>query len=229
MKQYAHILKQCSLFTNIDEHNYPALLSCVNASRRKLEAGETILFAGGQVNYVGVVLEGTLAINKETPAGITHLLDFIQASQLFGEVIAGTKDRVSPVTVIAKEPSTLLLIPYERIIITCGHACSFHHQIIKNLLMLVSEKNRKLNHKLELLALKGMREKLATYLLYECDKQGSLTFQVIPNRNELAEYLNVSRSSMCRELGRMKDLGMIDFYQNSFKLLSLEELRRSIS
>lgn len=228
MNQYTHILKQCSLFANINENDYPTLLSCANASKRKLEAGATIFFTGDQVNYVGVVLDGTLAINKENSAGITHLLDFVQPSQLFGEVIAGTKDRVSPVTVSAKEPSIVLLIPYERIIITCGHACSFHQQIIKNMLMLVSEKNRKLNHKLELLALKGMREKLATYLLYESNKQGSLTFQVMPNRSELAEYLNVSRSSMSRELGRMKDLGMIDFYQNSFKILSLEKLTESI-
>lgn len=228
MTNYNHILKQCALFANIKEEQYPALLSCVNASKKNYEAGETLFFTGDEVNYVGVLLEGTLAINKENPAGITHLLDFVQPSQLFGEVIAGTKDRLSPVTVCAKESSLVLLIPYERIILTCGHACSFHHQIIKNMLTLVSEKNRKLNHKLEILALKGMREKLATYLLYESKRQGSLTFQILPNRSELAEYLNVSRSSMSRELGRMKDLGMIDFFQNSFKIISIDDLTNSI-
>jgi CRP-like cAMP-binding protein len=229
MNQYTLILKKCSLFANINENDFPKLLACVNASNRELEVGETLFLAGDQVNYVGVVLRGALAIHKENPAGIAHLLDFVEPAHLFGEVIAGTKDRVSPVTVCAKEPSTVLLIPYERIIITCGHACSFHQQIIKNMLMLVSEKNRKLNYKLELLALKGMREKLATYLLYESKKHGSLTFQILPNRSELAEYLNVSRSSMCRELGRMKDLGMIDFYQNSFRILSKDDLTRCIS
>ena len=94
--------------------------------------------------------------------------------------------------------------------------------------MLLGEKNRILNRKIELLALKGMREKLATYLLYEADKQNSQSFTIIPNRNELAEYLNVSRSSMCRELGRMKELGMIDYYQNSFKILSKEALTKCL-
>ena len=92
------------------------------------------------------------------------------------------------------------------------------------MMMFLGERNKVLNQKIELLALKGMREKLATYLLYESQKQKSNTFQIIPNRNELAEYLNVSRTSMSRELGRMKDLGMIDFYQNSFKILSKEKL-----
>ena len=229
MNQYIPLLKRCVLFSNIDEKDIPSLLSCVSASKKNLEAGETIFFNGDQVNYVGIVLSGTLAINKENPAGDTHILDFVEPTQLFGEVIACTKDRVSPVTVCAKEASTVMLIPYERIIITCGHACSFHHQIIKNMLMLVSEKNRKLNLKLELLAIKGMREKLATYLLYESKRQQSLMFQVVPNRTELAEYLNVSRSSMSRELGRMKDLGLIDYHQNSFKIISREGLTNCIS
>lgn len=139
-------------------------------------------------------------------------------------ILYGTENRISPVTVFAKENATVLMIPYERIIKTCGNSCSFHLQIIKNMMMLLGERNKVLNQKIELLALKGMREKLATYLLYESQKQKSNTFQIIPNRNELAEYLNVSRTSMSRELGRMKDLGMIDFYQNSFKILSKEKL-----
>lgn len=228
MNEYNLVFKKCPLFTNINEKDFSPLLSCVNASKRTFNSGEIVILSGEQVNYVGIVLTGTLTIAKENPAGITHILDFVLPSQVFAEVIACTNDRTSPVTVSAKEESTVLLIPYERIIMTCGHACSFHHQIIKNMLMLVSEKNRKLNHKLEILALKGMREKLATYLLYESQMQNSHTFQILPNRNELAEYLNVTRSSMSRELGRMKDLGMIDYYQNSFKILSKEKLTQCI-
>jgi CRP-like cAMP-binding protein len=96
------------------------------------------------------------------------------------------------------------------------------------MMMILGEKNSSLNQKIELLMLKGMREKLAAYLMNEYKKANSLTFQIIPNRNELAEYLNVSRPSMCRELGRMKDDGILDFYQNSFKILSMEHLAQCL-
>ena len=76
--------------------------------------------------------------------------------------------------------------------------------------------------------LKGMREKLAAFLLSEFQKAGSTTFRILPNRNELAEYLNVSRPSMSRELARMKEEGLIDYYQNSFRILKLEELKKSL-
>ena len=97
-------------------------------------------------------------------------------------------------------------------------------QLIQNMMMILGEKNSGLNQKIELLMMKGMREKLAAYLLSEYRKNKALTFQILPNRNELAEFLNVSRPSMSRELARMKSEGLIDYYQNTFKLVNMEKL-----
>jgi CRP-like cAMP-binding protein len=148
---------------------------------------------------------------------------------MFAEGIVCTADRISPVTVKTKEQSKVLFIPFERIVKTCGNSCEFHAQLIRNMMLVLSEKNYNLNQKIELLMLKGMREKLATYLLSESRKHNSLTFQIVPNRNELAEFLNVSRTSMCRELAKMRDEGLLDYYQNSFKILALEELKSCLA
>ncbi|MGN0307948.1 MAG: Crp/Fnr family transcriptional regulator [Lachnospiraceae bacterium] len=222
------ILEKCVLFVSISSNDLPHLLTCIEARKKSFLSGECLWLADEQVSHLGIVLSGSLELVKENPAGVKHILDFVGPGQLFGEGIICTKMRLSPVTVRARENSDILFLPFTRIIRTCGHSCSFHHQIIHNMLMLLGEKNRILNRKIELLTLKGMREKLATYLLYEADRQNSQSFTIIPNRNELAEYLNVSRSSMCRELGRMKELGMIDYYQNSFKILSKEALTRCL-
>lgn len=224
MNEIHALLSKCPLFSNIKQTDYTSLLSCVNSYTKHYQNDEYIFFAGDTVNYVGIVLSGALELIKENPAGLKHILDFLGPSNLFGESIVCTQKRIATVTVRVKEDSKVLFIPYERIIKTCGNSCSFHHQIIKNMMMLLGEKNSHLNQKIEILMLKGMREKLAAFLLNEYQKHNSQTFQIIPNRNELADYLNVSRPSMSRELSRMKELGMIDYYQNSFKILSLERL-----
>ena len=218
------VLSDCILFTSIEPKNLPHLLSCMDAREKTFTANEYLWLTDDEVNVVGVLLSGSLELIKENPAGVRHILDFVGPGQLFGEGIVCTRLRLSPVTVRATEKSRVLFLPFQRIIRTCGSSCGFHHQIIQNMLLLLGEKNKLLNRKIELLALKGMREKLATYLLYESDKQKSQPFTIIPNRNELAEYLNVSRSSMCRELGRMKDEGLIDYYQHSFKIMNREAL-----
>jgi DNA-binding transcriptional regulator LsrR (DeoR family) len=74
-----------------------------------------------------------------------------------------------------------------------------------------------------------MRDKLASYLLSEAANTGNSIFQIGLNRNELAEYLNVSRTSMCRELARMKEEGLIDYYGNSFKLKDRERLKECLT
>ena len=94
------------------------------------------------------------------------------------------------------------------------------------MMLLLGEKNYMLNHKIDLLMLKGMREKLATYLLNEAQHQNSYAFNIPLNRNELADYLNVSRPSMCRELSRLKAEGIIDYYKNTFKILDIEQLKK---
>ena len=96
-------------------------------------------------------------------------------------------------------------------------------------MLLLGEKNYYLNAKMDLLLLKGMREKLVTYLLSEAKSHQSNSFTIHLNRNQLADYLNVSRTSMCRELGRMKEEGLIDYYQNSFKLLAEDKLQAALS
>ena len=225
MEQFYPILLKCSLFKNINQNEYSALLQCINYHTKKYQTNEYVFLAGDSINYVGIVLSGSLEISKENLAGSRHIIDFLEPSNVFAEGIVCTAKRISPVTVRAKEDSTILFIPFERLIKSCGNSCSFHIQLIQNMMMLLGEKNFILNRKIELLNLKGMREKLATYLLYEVQKQDGLTFQIIPNRNELAEYLNISRTSMCRELARMKELGIIDYYLNTFKILSLEALK----
>ena len=229
MEDFYPVLSTCPLFRDINRNQYQTLLSCINAHAKKYYSDELILLAGKEINYISIVLSGSVEIIKENIAGERHIMDFLGPSHLFAEGIVCTAKRISPVTVRAKEDSNILFIPYERIIKTCGSACDFHHQLIQNMMLLLGEKNYNLNYKIELLMLKGMREKLAAYLLRESQLQNSLTFQIIPNRNELAEYLNVSRTSMCRELGRMKDLGLLDYYQNSFKIVSTDALKSCLT
>jgi Mn-dependent DtxR family transcriptional regulator len=69
-----------------------------------------------------------------------------------------------------------------------------------------------------------MREKIASYLINEANERGSNMFQIVQNRNELADYLNVSRTSMCREMARMQEEGLIDFYGHSFKIIDKKRL-----
>lgn len=228
MEQYVPVLKKCALFRHIDEKEINSLIGCLGAQIRSYTTDDYIFLSGDEVNSVGIVLTGLIEIMKENLAGNKHIVAFLGPSDMFAEGIVCTVKRISPVTVHVKEDTKVLLIPYERIIKSCGNSCSFHISLIQNMMVVLGEKNVNLNRKLELLTLKGMREKIASYLMNESLQRGTTMFQIMLNRTELADYLNVSRTSMCRELARMKEEGLIDFYGNSFKLIDKVSLAQCL-
>ena len=220
------ILLGSPLFRDITKEELTRLLPCLDATLKQYDAEECIVRQGMEVSYIYIILSGHIEIIKSNFAGQKNIVSVLTKGKLFGEGLVCTKNRLSPISAMSTEKTELFCIPYQNIIGGCSHSCGFHHQLIFNMMLLLGEKNYQLNTKMDLLLLKGLREKLATYLLREAEKRDTISFTVSLNRNQLAEYLNVSRPSMCRELGRMKEEGLIDYYQNSFKLLDLATLKQ---
>ena len=223
-----NILAQCALFRNITKEELTSLLPCLKPLIHTYTEDTIIFTQGTTIQYIYVILEGQVEIAKENFVGQKNIVSLLSAGKLFGEGVVCTSHRISPVSALALEDTKILLIPYERIVASCERNCTFHHSIVYNMMRLLGEKNYHLNIKMDLLLLKGMREKLATYLLAEAKTCQNTSFTLPLNRNQLADYLNVSRPSMCRELKRMKDEGLIDYYQNSFKLLDLKRLQDAL-
>ena len=67
------------------------------------------------------------------------------------------------------------------------------------------------------------REKLISYLSEEAKRQGSGTFTIPFNRQQLADFLSVDRSAMSNELCKMRDEGLLSFDRSSFVLNTIEK------
>ena len=224
MKEYLPILRKCPLFFSLQDAEILSILACIAEPKREYTPDSYLFFLNDQVDSLGIVLDGTVEVIKETIAGNRHILNMLYAGDLFGEGIVVTANRNSPVTVRCRTNVELIYIPYSRLIHSCSNACHFHTTIIQNLCQILGDKNYFLNQKIDLLTLKGMRQRLALYLLNLSETTKSSQFTLPFNRNELADFLNVSRTSMCRELGRMKEEGIIDFQKNKIHILDHEAL-----
>jgi CRP-like cAMP-binding protein len=78
---------------------------------------------------------------------------------------------------------------------------------------------------MEYISIKTMRSKLSTFI-YEQYLKGKTTTLTLPmNRQQLADFLNVSRPSMSRELSRMRDEGIIDFHLSAVRIIDIEKLK----
>ena len=105
-----------------------------------------------------------------------------------------------------------------KILEVCTNACSFHGKLIRNLLSLAAQKNLSLSRRIFHTSAKSIRERLLSYLSWQAVKQGSREFDIVFNRQQLADYLGVDRSAMSAELGKMRREGLIQVERNHFKM-----------
>ena len=120
------------------------------------------------------------------------------------------------------EKSTVLFLDSDKLSSPCQNCCSFHKQLVKNLLFIISNKNVNLTEKIECMAKRTTKEKLLAFLSLESKKQNrqnSKEFYIQYNRQALADYLGVERSAMSAELSKLKNEGILEYNKNWFKLL----------
>ena len=96
---------------------------------------------------------------------------------------------------------------------------AFHNRIIFNLLRVVAQKNLVYDQKIQVTSKRTTREKLMAYLLSQAKLQGSSTFRIPYDRQELADYLEVDRSGMSAEISKLRKEGILLSEKNHFTLL----------
>ena len=83
----------------------------------------------------------------------------------------------------------------------------------------LATKNLMFHKKIEITSQRSTREKLMTYLMQQAKSIGSDSFTVPFDRQELADYLEVERSGLSAEIGKLKKEGILDCTKNRFTLL----------
>ena len=225
MNNYLPLLQTTTLFAGLSAAELSTLLSRLGGSVRSYGKGEALVLAGEPSRRVGIVLSGELEAYRPAPGGVRIPIAQVEPGGVFGDVLGGSS-LSSPVTVLAAAPCEVLLLPYERLLLSDGSPA--HQRVVQNLVRTISDKYFSLSRRIDLLVMKSLRAKVAAYLLSEAARAHSLTFSIPFSRIQLADYLNCDRSALSRELSTMQKEGLIDTYRSSFKLLEPDALQQMV-
>lgn len=215
---YLERVSQTILFKGIDRKEIPHVLGCLEYKVVDFKKNDYIVKFNDHLTGVFVVLDGEAAVVKESYSGNKVTVNTFHVGDFFGEAIAFCGYDTWPGTIQALTDCALLFIHPEKILNMCDRPCNYHKIILANMIRVVSKKACDLNRKVEYLSLKTINGKLSRYLLEQSTLNGSTTFKLPMNREKLADFLNISRPSMSRELGKMRDNGIIEFYKDSIRI-----------
>ncbi len=207
-------LSNTQMFRGLGEEEITSLLGCLNAGKRSYKKGEIILSEGSITENVGIVLSGMAMITCSDIWGNASLLGEVSPGSVFAEVYACIPGQPMLVTVAAVEDTSVLFMNVGRVLTACTNACPFHARLAQNLLTICAHKSLRLSQRIQHTSSKSIRGRLMSYFSECAKRSGSNSFFIPYNRQQLADYLNVERSTMCNELSKMQREGVIEYEKN---------------
>jgi len=215
------ILKNSILFKGMTDAEREECLTALNAHKKFYKKGETVLYAGNLTDQMGMVLSGSVTIESNDIWGNCTILSHVGSGQFFAETYALLPDAVMLVDVMANEDCRILFL-YIGNLFSNIKAAPWSQKLYRNLLMISSHKNLTLSGRSFHTAPKSARGRILAYLNSVSLQKHSTEFDIPFDRQQLADYLNLERTNMSKELTRMKQDGIIECRKNHFKLLKTE-------
>ena len=171
---------------------------------------EVIAHAGERSTSIGVVIDGAVLARNIDADGDTLLLDVNGRSEAFGADILWATGNITNYTVCALDYCQVLMVGMDKIVHAEGALCELRTRVVENLFSVMTEKNRKMEEHLRLVALKSLRSRLELFLKAQ---HSSLTLRCLrcPLVVEMADHLHAI-AALSRELSRMKAEGLIDYH-----------------
>jgi CRP-like cAMP-binding protein len=212
-------LIKCALFKGLQADEINSMLGCIKAVSRKFFKGQMIISEDDKSSLIGIVISGSVRIERIDFFGERQVIGKAGPSEIFGEVFAfsGVPYKVD---ILAASDCEILLLQSSDALKVCSKACSFHNQLVLNMVKIVSDKSLRLNEKAMIMSQRTTRSKLLAFLDSKAKACLYNEFDIPYDRQELADYLGVERSALSAELSRMKRDGLIDYHKNHFTLLA---------
>ncbi len=203
---------------NISEFIQDFSTECTKAQVKYFEKGEIITTYLVNRNQICILINGNADLIRYDFKGNKNIIEHFSDNDIFGEIFYKINTN-NEFFVLAKKKCEVLFFSYDYFQKKCKNNCKFHEALVSNLPNLMLKKMVDLNVHIEVLSKRGIREKILGYFTILSSQNLNKTFLLPYSFTDLADYLNVDRSAMMRELKILKEDGFIKKNGNKITLL----------
>lgn len=210
-------LRETLLFNDMSAAETEAALRSLHAEEKEYRKGQIILHAGKRTDRLGLVLAGSASIESNDFWGNRTILSHVEPGQVFAETYAMLRQEPMLVDVAANEKCCILFLDVRKLLASEALE-GWQGKMIRNLLVISSQKNYHLSGRSFHTAPKSIRGRVMAYLNTVALQKKRTSFEIPFDRQQLADYLNVERSALSKELGKMQRDGIIKTQKNHFEI-----------
>ena len=206
------------IFRGMSEEECADAKTALRATEKRYRKGTTILHSGDTTGMMGIVLSGSVTIESNDLWGNRTILTIIHEGGFFAETYALLKETLL-VDAVANEPCSILFLEVGELGKYANTGKGWAVKFTTNLLSISARKNLTLSGRSFDTSAKTIRGRVMSYLNAVSLQKHSRTFDIPFDRQQLADYLNVERSALSKELGKMERDDLIRFHKEHFELL----------
>jgi len=200
------ILALHPLFSRLSDQERAELVSSGNRQLRYAK-GSIVHLQNELCDALEVILEGVVVVQSIDEHGNVLTLSELGPGETIGLNLLFSERNRYPMTITAKTPLEILHLQRDALVELCLRSRPFLLVLLQSL----SDRSVFLADRIKAMAARTIRQAIAEFLIHEYQRQDSLRVSLPCSKRELAERLGVARTSLSRELQKMRRDGLIDF------------------
>lgn len=219
------ILSKSVLFAGLSASEIRSALESVPHRIECYDKDEIIFHLLEDADRLGVILAGHIEAQKPFPNGSQVNVVMKGPGEITGPAAVFSSSHVYPCNVAAITPATLLVFTKESILILMQKDV----RILNNFMTEIASATFLLQQRLELFSYSGISQKAAFYLLMQKRKTGTDRVSIPESMTNWAMLMNVSRTSLHRELKKLESQKIISCQTHFIDVLDEERLQDQLS
>ena len=212
---YLKQMQQTTLLSSLSAEEIKRYINDHSFATHVYGKNNIVHFSGEVCSKLEIILSGSIVVDRIDESGNLMTVAEFLSDDILGGNLLFSKNPHYPMTITAKSPTVVLEINRERLF----QLFSDNHDFLKSFLEFISDHAMILGDRIKHYVNRTIRESILSYLDYECKKQNSNHIKLSITKKALAERIGVQRTSLSRELAKMRDEGLIEFSIDSIVML----------
>ncbi len=207
IEKYCDFLLSLNLFGGFSKRQLLELFGLPNYKIQAYVKSQIIHLQNELCHAMDIVLEGEVSVQKIDSSGNILKISVFSGEEVLGANLLFASRNTYPMTIVSEGKSVLLHISKDLVLELCRANLIF----MSGLMTVIADKTLLLTDKIDAISLKTIRQRIIDFLRYQFYLQNSYTIRLTITKKELAERLGIQRSSLSRELQKMRELNFIEY------------------
>lgn len=219
------VLEKSTLFSGVPAEMLREALEETPHYIQCYDKGEIIFHLMEPANRVGIILDGRVEAQKSFPNGSQVNVSIRVPGEMIGPAAVFSRSQRYPCDIVSLEPVTVMIFRKEDLL----KLMQKNVRILENFTAEIASATYMLQQRIELYSYNGIAQKAAFWLLMQARQTGKSKINIPGSVSKWAMLMNVSRTSLHRELKRLEEQGIISYTPPIIDILNQDALEDVLS